>query len=111
MAQSVLAAHIDEVIHEQSAEADAAEYGVDHPLDAADQAERTAFAAMQRRIGDDAVAVERQKRKGAYVIDVPSPFLDERTVFDRIPREAAVCDRQALKELVERVDVALVEWA
>src|ERR1051325_10093602 len=102
MAKSVFARDADELIHQQRPQAGAAEGGIDHPLDAAGQAERAAVAAVQRRVGYDAVAVERQQWKDLRVVDVAAPAFDQRPVLDVVPRETAIRDRQMLEELVQR---------
>src|ERR1041385_1898915 len=109
MAQAVLAGDGAEVIEQTRAEADAAPRRIDHPLHAADEAERSAVAAMQGGVGDDLVAIDREQRKDFRVVDVLSPALDQLAMIDRIPREAAVRDRQVLKELVQPVDVSFGE--
>src|SRR5437763_6209947 len=48
VAQTVIARGVDQMIDEHGAETDAAELWVHHPLDAADETERSAFAAMER---------------------------------------------------------------
>src|SRR5687767_15100140 len=65
---------------------------------------------MQRGVGNDAIAVECKKREDLRVVDIPSPGLDERAALYRIPCEAAIVRRQALKELVKRLGVSLRKW-
>src|SRR3954454_17535322 len=60
---------------------------------------------MQRRVGDDAMAVQRQQRKDLRVVDIAAPALDQRPVLDVVPREPSIRDRQVLEKLVQRVNV------
>src|SRR5262249_15125099 len=78
--------------------------------DAADQAQRAALAAMERGVGHDARAVEREQRQHLVVVDVLRPAVDDVAVLDRVPGKAPVRGRQVLEELEERVGVAGGEW-
>src|SRR3954447_3301277 len=109
MAETVFTGDSDELVYQQCPEPDAAEGRIDHPLDAAGQSERTAVAAMQRRVGDDSMAVQRQQRKDLRVIDIAAPALDEGAVLDVVPREPSIGDGQVLEKLIQRVNVLLGE--
>src|SRR5205823_14199198 len=109
--KTVLARGVDQMIDEHGAETDAAELWVHHPLDAADETERSAFAAMERGVGDDFVIRPRQQRKDLRIVDVLSPALDQRAVLDMVPGEASVLGRERAKKVGERVDVLLGKGA
>ena len=69
------------------------------------------FPPVQRRVGDDPLAVESEDRHHLLVVELHTPALDDGAVVDAVPRESPVGLGQMLKELVERADIALGERA
>src|SRR6266568_9549899 len=104
MAQAAFTRDVDQKIDQSGAESAPAILRIEHPLDSSDQPQRTA-ESMQSGVGDDVMTDQREQRKDFAVIDVPSPRLDQRAIVDEIPRESLVVIRQAVKEVVERIDV------
>ena len=66
---------------------------------------------MQRRIGDDPLAVQGENRHHLFVVELHAPALDDGAVIDAVPRESPIGLGQMLKELVQRADIALGERA
>ena len=66
---------------------------------------RTALATVQRGVGDDAAAVEREQREDLLVVELAPPAFDDLAIFDVVPREAPGLLGDPEEELVERRDV------
>ena len=107
--QAVATGDVDELVDQGGAQAGAAPGGVDEPLDAADEAERAAVAAVQGGVGDDLGAVEGEEREDLGVVQLAAPGLDQRLAVDPVPGEAADGVGQVLEEVEESVDVVFAE--
>src|SRR6266508_6212926 len=98
------------MVDECGSESHAAPGGIHHPLDAADEPQRTA-EPMQRGVGDDLPSVDREQREDLGVIDIATPRVDQPAIVDVVPREALVVVRQTMKEVIESIDVIAGEGA
>ena len=109
VAEAVAAGDVDEFVDQGGAQTGSAVVGVDEPLDAADEAEGAAVAAVQGGVGDDFGAVEGQEREDFGIVQLAAPGLDQRFVVDAVPGETADGVGQVLEEVEEGVDVVLGE--